>query len=118
MALGMEVRMRSDGTAPPIRPPAVSEDGVLFLFSPNLGLRVRYGSLVVDLGRGRTLTLGRAMEPRLRRLVVCGRGGWWTFEVPTWLRGIGAAWVHLDLTGRILGSGPGEVSPDLPALRR
>src|SRR6266705_530556 len=110
--------MRTEGTASIVRPPAVSPDGVLFLYAPNLGLRVRYGSLVIDLGRGRSLKIDRASEPRLRRLVVCGRGGWWTFEVPSWLRGVGASWLHLDLTGRILGSGPGDVSPDLPALRR
>src|SRR5439155_11083837 len=39
-------------------------------------------------------------------------------EVPAWLRGIGASWLHLDLSGRVMGSGPGDVSPDLPALRR
>jgi CRISPR/Cas system-associated endonuclease Cas1 len=110
--------MRREGTAPIVRPPAVSPGGTLFLYSPNLGLRVRYGSLLVGLGRGRTLTVDRASEPRLRRLVLCGLGGWWTFEVPAWLRGIGASWLQLDLTGRILGSGPSDISPDLPALRR
>ena len=110
--------MRREGTAPIVRPPAVSPSGTLFLYSPNLGLRVRYGSLLVDLGRGRTLSVDRTAEPRLRRLVLCGLGGWWTFEVPAWLRGIGASWLQLDLTGRILGSGPGDISPDLPALRR
>ncbi len=104
-------------STPIVTPPAVSPDGILFLYSPNLALRVQYGSLVIDLGRGRSLTVDRASEPRLRRLVIAGHG-WWTFEVPAWLAGIGASWIHLNLTGRILGSGPGEISPDLPALRR
>src|SRR5713226_9492797 len=104
--------MRPEGTAPIVRPPAVSPDGVLLLYSPNLSLRVRYGSLVIDLGRGRNLSIGRASEPRLRHLILCGQGGWWTLEVPSWLRGIGASRLHLDLTGRILGTGPGDVSPD------
>jgi len=109
--------MHTDSTAAVVKPPAVSADGVLFLYSPNLAVRVRYGSLSIGLGRGRSLTVDRATEPRLRRLVIAGHG-WWTFEVPKWLDGIGASWLHLDLTGRILGCGPCEVSPDLPALRR
>jgi hypothetical protein len=109
--------MRTDSTAAVVKPSAVSPDGVLFLYSPNLAVRVRYGSLSIDLGRGHSLTVDRASEPRLRRLVIAGHG-WWTFEVPKWLDGIGASWLHLDLTGRVLGSGPCEVSPDLPALRR
>src|SRR6266700_530962 len=104
--------MHTDSTAPHMRPPAVSLDGVLFLYSPYLGLRVRYGALAIDLGRSRSLTVDRATDARLRRLVICGRTGWWTFEVPAWLRGIGASWMHLDLTGRILGQGPGDVSPN------
>jgi hypothetical protein len=110
--------MRSEGTAPAIRPPAITPAGVLFLYSPNLSLRVRYGSLVVDLGRGRTHTVSRASDPRLRRLVLCGFGGWMTFEVPAWIVGVGASWLHLDLTGGVLGQGPGGISPNLPALRR
>ena len=109
--------MRTEGTAPIVRPPAVSEDGILFLYSPNLGIRVRYGSLAIDLGRDRTLTVERAREPRLRRLVIAGHG-WWSFEVPRWLAGLNASWLQLDLAGRILGSGPGDISPDLPVLRR
>jgi hypothetical protein len=109
--------MRTDAIAPIIKPPAISPDGVLFLYSPNLALRIRYGSLLVDLGRGRSLKVDRASEPRLRRLVIAGHG-WWSFEVATWCHAIGAAWMHLDLVGNILGSGPGDISPDLPALRR
>jgi hypothetical protein len=67
--------MRTDRTASIVRPPAVSPDGVLFLYSPNLGLRVRYGRLFIDLGCGRTLTTDRVSEPRLKRLVICGPGG-------------------------------------------
>lgn len=109
--------MQTESTAAAVKSPAVSSDGILFLYSPNLGVRVRYGSLVIDLGRGRGLTVDRASEPRLRRLIMAGRG-WWSFEVPKFCVDIGASWLHLDLTGRILGSGPGEISPDLPALRR
>ena len=109
--------MQTESTAPVIRLPAVSADGVLFLYSPNLALRVHYGSLAVDLGRGRSLKVGRASQPRLRRLVISGHG-WSSFEVSSWIAGIGASWVHLDLTGHVLGSGPAGVSPDLPALRR
>jgi hypothetical protein len=109
--------MRTESSAPPFRAPAITDLGVLFLYSPNLGLRVRYGSLVVDLGGGRSFTIDRAGEPRLKRLVIAGHG-WWTFEVASWLQGIGASWLQLDLTGRILGQGPGGISPDLPALRR
>jgi hypothetical protein len=109
--------MRTEGSAPPFRPPAITDLGVLFLYAANLGLRIRFGSLVIDLGRGRSFTVDRANEPRLKRLVIAGHG-WWTFEVASWLQGIGASWLQLDLTGRILGSGPGNISPDLPALRR
>ncbi len=110
--------MQKESTAPPIQPPAVSPMGVLFLYSPNLALKVRYGSLEIDLGRGRTLRVSRASEPRLRRLVLCGYGGWMTLAVPQWIAGIGASWLHIDLLGNVLGSGPGGISPDLPALRR
>ncbi len=109
--------MRNEATAPALRPPAVSLDGILFLYSPNLSLRVRYGSLSIELGRSRRLVVDRASEPRLRRLVIAGHG-WWSFEVPKFCADVGASWMHLDLTGRILGSGPGEMSPNLPALRR
>jgi hypothetical protein len=109
--------MRTEGSAPPFRLPAVTDHGVLFLYGAKLGIRVRYGSLAIDLGRDRTLTLYRASQPRLRRLVVAGHG-WWSFEVPRWLFDVGASWIQLDLTGRVLGSGPGTISPDLPALRR
>src|SRR4051794_22775298 len=108
--------MRAQRTAP-ILPPAISDGGVLFLYAPSLGLRIRYGSLVADLGRERTVIVNRAAHPRLRRLVIAGHG-WWSFEVPRWLADIGASWVHVDLTGLVLGSGPGGISPDLPALRR
>ena len=109
--------MQTESTAPVMRPPAVSADGVLFLFSPNLALRVRYGLLAIDLGRGRSMKVDRASQPRLRRLVISGHG-WSSLEVSSWIAGIGASWVHLDLTGHVLGSGPAGISPDLPALRR
>ena len=35
--------MQADGNAQIIQTPRVSPDGVLFLYSPNLALRVRYG---------------------------------------------------------------------------
>jgi CRISPR/Cas system-associated endonuclease Cas1 len=109
--------MGNEGNAPKLHPPVVSPDGVLFLYSPRLGLRIRYGSLVIDAGRNGSLKVDRASEPRIRRLIIAGRG-WWSFEVPAWLEAIGASRVQLNLAGDILGSGPGTISPDQPALRR
>jgi CRISPR-associated endonuclease Cas1 len=53
----------------------------------------------------------------LRRLVICGRSGWWSFEAPAWLAGVGASWSHITASGRVIGTGPADLSPDHPKLR-
>jgi CRISPR-associated protein Cas1 len=50
-------------------------------------------------------------------LVIFGRGGHTTFEALAWLDRIGASFLHLDRSGRVVAMS-GQPGPDFPALRR
>jgi len=83
-------------------------------------LRVERGHLLVRSGAGRDIREARIPKvgrPRLRRLVIFGRGGHTTFEALAWLDRIGASFLHLDHSGRVVAMS-GQPGPDFPALRR
>jgi hypothetical protein len=111
--------MRDQPTAAPT-PLRISSTGVLVLNGYGTSLRVKRGMLsvrtVID-GRAVEGLIPKVSEPRLRRLVIIGRGGYVTFDVFAWLDGIGASYVHLASDGHELSTSsfPG---PDQPALRR
>lgn len=108
---------RTTSQPPPI---SVSRAGVMFLAGHATSLRVHKGHLCVKTGQGRSLQEGRfsrVNKPRLRRVVVFGKGGYTTWEALHWLDGVGAAVAHLSISGRLL-LGSGDLGPDQPALRR
>jgi CRISPR-associated protein Cas1 len=92
----------------------------LFVSGFATSLRVERGHLVVRSGAGSHIAEARIPKisrPRLRRLVVFGRGGWTSWEALAWLDGVGASFLHLDRSGRLIASS-GQTGPDQPALRR
>jgi len=98
-----------------------SRSGVLFVSGFATSLRVDRGLLCVRSGQGRSIVEGRfsrVSRPPIRRLVVFGKGGFTTWEALQWLDGIGASFVNLSLSGRLIASSAGELGPDQPALRR
>jgi len=97
-----------------------SRTGVLFISGFATSLRVERGHLLVRSGAGRDIREARIPKvgrPRLRRLVILGRGGHTTFEALAWLDRIGASFLHLDRSGRVVAMS-GQPGPDFPALRR
>jgi CRISPR-associated endonuclease Cas1 len=111
--------MRFQDTRAPA-PLVPSRDGVLFVSGFATSLRVNRGHLIVRSGNGRHLQearLSKVGRPRLRRLVVYGRGGFTTWEALAWLDGVGASFVHLMPSGRIVAAS-GQPGADQPALRR
>ncbi len=98
----------------------VSPEGVLVVSGYATSLRVERGHLVVRSGTGRDIRegrLSRVARPKLKRLVLIGRGGFLTLESLAWLDGIGARLVHVSRDGRILATS-GEFGLDDPRLRR
>jgi CRISP-associated protein Cas1 len=100
---------------------APSRNGVLFLSGFATSLSVRRGLLFVRTGQGRSIIEGqfsRVFRPRIRRVVIFGKGGFTTWEALHWLDGIGASFVNLSLSGRLVASSSGDLGPNQPALRR
>ncbi len=107
--------MRQDPTAL-----SVSPSGVLFVSGFATSLRVERRALVVRSGSGRSIREGifpKVQRPRLRRVVVYGKGGFTTWDALAWLDGIGASFLYLSTPGRILASS-GERATNQPALLR
>src|SRR6266568_3778711 len=98
----------------------VSPEGVLVVSGYATSLRVERGHLVVRSGTGRDIRegrLSRVARPKLKRLVLIGRGGFLTLESLAWRDGIGARLVDVSRDGRILAPS-GEFGLDDPRLRR
>ncbi len=97
-----------------------SRDGVLFVSGYATSLRVERGHLLVRSGGGRAIRqarFSRVSRPRLRRLVVYGKGGSVTFEALAWLHAIGCAFVHLSRDGAVIVSS-GDAQGGQSVLRR
>src|SRR5206468_12491179 len=98
----------------------VSQEGVLVLSGYATSLRVERGHLVIRSGTGRDIRearLSKVARPKLKRLLLIGRGGFLTLESLAWLDGIGARLVHVSRGGRVLATS-GEFGLDDPRLRR
>lgn len=98
----------------------VSRSGILFVSGFATSLRVERGHLLVRTGSGRRIREGRfakVSKPRIERLVVFGKGGFATFEALSWLQGVGASFLFISRSGRIIAAS-GEVGTKIPALRR
>lgn len=99
---------------------ALSRLGVLFVSGFATSLRVERGHLVARSGEGRDIREGRfsrVSRPRIRRVVIFGKGGYTTWEALEWIDGIGASFVQLSRDARII-SASAEAGPNQPALRR
>ncbi|MGH9195010.1 MAG: CRISPR-associated endonuclease Cas1, partial [Acidimicrobiia bacterium] len=111
--------MQKDDTSG--RQPLVpSRDGVLFVSGFATSLRVERGHLVVRTGEGRRIREGRfsrVSRPRVRRVLVYGRGGFTTWTALEWIEGIGASFALVSRDGRVVASSA-EGGPNQPALRR
>lgn len=102
------------------QPLVPSRDGVLFISGFATSLRVERGHLVVRTGEGRDIREGRfsrVSRPRIRRLLIYGRGGFSTWSALEWLEGIGASFALVSRDGRVVASSA-EGGPNQPALRR
>jgi len=85
-------------------PPLQVRAGVLVADGYGISLRVLYGKLRVEDGiadRRRSIVLDRAGSG-LERLVLLGKSGSLTLEALSWLRAIGAAFVHVGPDGALL----------------
>jgi CRISPR-associated endonuclease Cas1 len=99
---------------------APSRDGVLFISGYATSLRVERGHLQVRTGEGRSVAFGRfsrVSRPRLRRVVIYGRGGSTTWDALEWIEGIGASFAMISRDGRVVAASA-EAGPNQPALRR
>jgi CRISPR-associated endonuclease Cas1 len=111
--------MQKDDT-PERQPLAPSRDGVLFVSGFATSLRVERGHLVVKTGEGRDIRegrLSRVSRPRIRRLLIYGRGGFSTWSALEWIEGIGASFALVSRDGRVVATSA-EGGPNQPALRR
>src|SRR4051794_40032047 len=109
------VRMQADGNA--LEP---SKDGTLFISGFATSLSVRHNQLVVKTGEGRNIEqarFARASRPRLKRLVVYGKGGYVTFEALALLDQIGCSFAHITRDGSLVVASA-AVAPGQGALRR
>jgi len=97
-----------------------SRDGVLFVSGFGTSLRVDRGHLAIRSGSGRDVVaarLSKVSRPRLRRLVVFGKGGFATFEALAWLQAIGCSFANLSLGGELVACS-GGIAGGQTALRR
>jgi len=97
-----------------------SRDGILFVSGFGTSLRVDRGHLTIRSGSGRDITearLSRVSRPRLRRLVVFGKGGFVTFEALAWLHAIGCSFANLSRDGELVACS-GNIPGRQTTLRR
>lgn len=77
----------------------VSRGGVLFVSGFATSLRVERGHLVVRSGEGRSINEGgfsRVSKPRIRRVLIYGKGGYTTWSALEWIEGIGASFAMVS----------------------
>jgi hypothetical protein len=94
---------------------SVSPGGILFVSGFATSLRVERGALVVRTGSGRSVREGvfaRVQRPRLRRLLVFGRGGFTTWHALEWLNAIGCTFVQMSMDGTVIVSSVFEHEED------
>ncbi|MEX0983921.1 MAG: CRISPR-associated endonuclease Cas1 [Actinomycetota bacterium] len=99
---------------------AVSSTGVLFVRGFGSAIRVDRGHLAVRTVAGRDvsqLRISKIDEPRLKRLIVFGTGGYATWEALSWLDGVGASFICMKTDGTPI-AGSARPGPDQAALRR
>jgi len=100
-------------------PPLEPRNGVLVVDGYGVRIRVNRAHLVVEDGFAdlrRSARFSRATSG-LRRLVVLGHTGFVTLEATRWLADVGADYMHLERTGRVLATSA-ALGIDHPALRR
>jgi CRISPR-associated endonuclease Cas1 len=111
--------MREHDT-PERQPLLPSRDGVLFVSGFATSLRVERGHLVIKTGEGRGIREGRfsrVSRPRIRRVLIYGKGGYTTWAALEWLEGIGTSFGLVSRDGRLVACSA-EAGPNQPALRR
>jgi hypothetical protein len=100
---------------------APSRRGILFVSGFTTSLRVERGHLTVRTGEGRDIRegrLSRVSRPRIRRVLVYGKGGCTTWGALEWIEGgIGASSAVVSRDGGIVACSA-EAGPNQPALRR
>ncbi|MGH9322196.1 MAG: CRISPR-associated endonuclease Cas1, partial [Vicinamibacteria bacterium] len=98
----------------------MSQGGVLFVTGYASSLRVERGHLVVKSGEGRYIQenrFSRVSRPRIRRVLIYGKGGYTTWSALEWIEGVGASFAFISRDGRLIASS-GEAGPNQPSLRR
>src|SRR5207249_2729455 len=109
--------MQAKGTPAPLAP---SKNGVLFVSGFATYLKFERGHLVVRTGSGQEIREARIPKvgrPRLRRLLVFGKGGSTSFEALAWLQGVGAGFAYVNRDATALTTSA-TLGTDIPALRR
>src|SRR3954464_3465126 len=100
--------MQADGNAL-----QASNDGTLFISGFATSLSVRHNQLLVRSGEGRSIQQARfprANRPRLKRLVVYGKGGYMTFEALALLDQIGCSFANITRDGSLVAASAGVAS--------
>ncbi|MET0800123.1 MAG: CRISPR-associated endonuclease Cas1 [Actinomycetota bacterium] len=99
---------------------SITPSGVLFVSGFASSLRVERSHLIATSGQGRNIRgnrFPRLSRPRIRRVIVYGKGGYATWDALEWIDGIGASFAQLSRDGRVITSS-GRTGPNQPALRR
>ena len=110
--------MQSQSTAH--QQPIISDTGILFVTGYATALRVERGHLAVTSGHGRSIRedrFARVSRPRIRRVLIYGKGGYTTWSALEWIEAIGASFAFISRDGRVIASS-GEAGPNQPSLRR
>jgi CRISPR-associated protein Cas1 len=97
-----------------------SKDGILVVSGFATSLRIDHGHLVVRTGEGRLITearFSRVHRPRIRRLVVFGKGGYTTWEALAWLHAVGCSFVNISRDGDFIATS-GGIHGGQASLRR
>ena len=111
--------MQSQSTADP-RKSIISNSGLVFVSGYATALRVERGHLAVSSGQGRSIRedrFARVSRPRIRRVLIYGKGGYTTWSALEWIEAIGASFAFISRDGRVIASS-GEAGPNQPSLRR
>ena len=109
--------MSASGTLPHSH--AIRKSGVLVLSGYGIRVHINAGHLLARDGiadERRTIRLPRVGHG-LRRLVIIGSDGFITFEALRWISDVGASFLMLDRTGKVLAV-TGPVAPSDSKLRR
>jgi hypothetical protein len=85
--------------------PAISREGIVFVTGYASSLRVERGHLIVKTGEGRHIQetrFPRVSRPRLRRVMIHGKGRYTRWSALEWIEGVGASFAFISRDAGLL----------------